>query len=169
MPHSNGNIITRDYAPADRPTCLAIFDSNVPESFTVAERSDFERFLDNLPGPYMLLTDESGSAVACGGYAINPGTSCADLCWGMVHRDRQREGIGRLLTELRLQRIQADSRVTEIALRTSHVTSLFYERLGFVVEDSRLNGIAPGLHLCTMRLNLARKEGTSIIGGITER
>lgn len=161
MSYSKGNIIARDYSLADRPTCLALFDSNVPASFTVAERSDFERFLGNLPGTYIVLTDESGSAVACGGYAVNLGTSCADLCWGMVRRDRQREGIGRLLTELRLQRIQADSGVTEVVLRTSQVTAPFYERQGFVIEASRLNGIAPGLHLCTMRLKLAREDCTS--------
>src|SRR5690606_2996011 len=152
MSYSKGNVIARDYSLADRPICLALFDSNVPESFTVAERSDFERFLDNLPGPYMVLTDESGLAIACGGYALNPDTSCADLCCGMVRRDRQREGIGRLLTELRLQRIQADSGVNEIVLRTSHAPAPFYERLEFAVEDLRLNGIALGLHLCTMRL-----------------
>ena len=161
MSYSKGNVIARDYSLADRPICLALFASNVPESFTVAERSDFERFLDNLPGPYMVLTDKSGLAIACGGYAVNPGTSCADLCWGMVHRDRQREGIGRLLTELRLKRIQADSGVTEIVLRTSHVTAPFYERLGFVVEDLRLNGIALGLHLCTMRLRLTCNDAAS--------
>lgn len=146
-----------------------MFDSNVPESFTVAERSDFERFLDHLPGPYLVLADDFGKPVACGGYAVNPETRCADLCWGMVARDRQREGIGHFLTGLRLQQIQADPGVTEVVLRTSHVTSTFYERLGFVIEDTRPNGIAPGLHLCTMRLMLRRGDGVSAIGGVTER
>ncbi|MHB1059905.1 MAG: GNAT family N-acetyltransferase [Rhodanobacter sp.] len=159
----------RSYSSADRASCLAIFDSNVPESFTVTERAEFAAFLDKLPGPYLVVVDESGRSVACGGYAVNPGTTCADLCWGMVVRDRQREGIGRFLTDVRLQRIKADSSVTEVLLRTSHDTSSFYERIGFVVEAVRQNGIAPGLHLCTMRLQLRPSENGLRMGGITER
>ena len=150
------SLSARSYSPADRSTCLGIFDSNVPDSFRDSERADFEAFLDSLPGTYFVVEDESGRAVACGGYAVNPGTTCADLCWGMVARDRQREGIGRFLTELRLQRIQADPALTEVGLRTSHLTLSFYERLGFIVEDVRQDGIAPGLHLCTMRLKISR-------------
>lgn len=169
MSYSGANLSVRAYSSADRTGCLAIFDSNVPESFTVAERSDFERFLDHLPGPYLVLLDELGAPVACGGYAVNPGTDCADLCWGMVVRHRQREGIGNLLTALRLQHIREDPGLAEVVLRTSHVTSAFYERFGFIVEDSRMDGIAPGLHLYTMRLRLHHGDGASSIGGITER
>src|SRR5690606_24768033 len=160
---------TRSYSSADRAFCLAIFDSNVPESFTVTERAEFAAFLDNLPGPYFVVVDEFGRSVACGGYAVNPGTTCADLCWGMVARDRQREGIGRLLTDVRMLRIKADPTVTEVLLRTSQEASPFYERIGFVVEAVRQNGIAPGLHLCSMRLRLRPSENGLRIGGITER
>jgi len=76
------SLSARSYSPADRSTCLGIFDSNVPDSFRDSERADFEAFLDSLPGPYFVVEDESGRAVACGGYAVNPGTTCADLCWG---------------------------------------------------------------------------------------
>ena len=152
------NLQIRDYAAADRPSCLAIFDSNVPDSFTAPERLEFEAFLDDLLGPYFVVTDESGSVVACGGYAVEPGTTRADLCWGMVLRGRQREGLGRVLTQLRLNRIVADDRVTEVALRTSHLTLSFYERFGFVVESVVPDGIASGQDLCQMRLRIARQQ-----------
>src|SRR5690606_14882619 len=70
------SLSARSYSPADRSTCLGIFDSNVPDSFSASERADFEAFLDSLPGPYFVVEDESGRAVACGGYAVNPGTTC---------------------------------------------------------------------------------------------
>lgn len=145
------NVRVREYTAHDLAPCLAIFDSNVPEFFTAPERPLFEGFLEDLPGPYFVLED-AGAIVACGGYAISPETGCADLCWGMVLRTRQREGLGRFLTEQRLGRIAADPRVAEIALRTSHLTRAFYEQHGFVTEDVVPAGIAPGLDLCVMRL-----------------
>jgi ubiquinone/menaquinone biosynthesis C-methylase UbiE len=81
----NGNPprLLRNFAPADLSACLAIFDSNVPEFFVPAERAAFASFLAALPGPY-LVVQQAGEVVACGGYAVEPGTATADLCWGMV-------------------------------------------------------------------------------------
>jgi GNAT superfamily N-acetyltransferase len=145
----------RAYLPEDRTSCLAIFDSNVPESFTQGERSGFEKFLDTLPGPYLVLALDSARIVACGGYARAEGTNCADLCWGMVEHAHQKTGLGRLLTEARLQRIRDDGSFTEVALRTSQFTEAFYQRLGFVTERVTVDGIAPGLHTVEMRMKLA--------------
>jgi GNAT superfamily N-acetyltransferase len=143
----------RPYTVEDRLACLAIFDSNVPESFTQPERPEFEAFVDSLPGAYLVIELDS-RIVACGGYAVTEGTSCADLCWGMVERQRQGSGLGRLLTEARLQRIRQDPGITEVALRTSHLTEAFYVRFGFVTERLTPDGIAPGVHKCEMRLSL---------------
>jgi GrpB-like predicted nucleotidyltransferase (UPF0157 family) len=146
-------IVVRSYRPEDRAACLAIFDSNVPTSFTAPERSEFESYLDALPGPYLVL-ERDDRVVACGGFALAQHTSCADLCWGMVDRQDQGIGLGRLLTEARLQRIYQDATFTEVALRTSHLTEAFYVRMGFVTERVTPNGIAPGVHKCEMRLKV---------------
>lgn len=152
--HQSGNVISRDYAPADRRACLAVFETNVPDFFAPSEREEFEAFLVELPGPYLVLEDGSGHVVGCGGYAVAPGTATADLCWGMVARDRHGLGLGRLLTETRLARIRRDPAVEEVALRTSQRTRRFYERLGFVTERVVPNGFGPGLDRCEMWLRL---------------
>ncbi|HEY0019665.1 MAG TPA: GNAT family N-acetyltransferase [Longimicrobium sp.] len=144
----------RDYTAADRAACLAVFDSNVPEFFIPAEREAFAGFLDGLPGPYLVVEDEDGAVVGCGGYAVTPGTSTADLCWGMVRRERHGTGLGRLLTEARMDRIHADPAAMEIALNTSQHTRAFYERRGFATERVVPDGFAPGLDRCDMRLIL---------------
>jgi hypothetical protein len=36
----------RPYSSADRPACLAVFDSNTPRFFHPGERRNFETFLD---------------------------------------------------------------------------------------------------------------------------
>jgi GNAT superfamily N-acetyltransferase len=164
LPRQAPGIRVREYSPDDRGACLAVFDTNVPESFLPAERESFAAFLDEHPGPYFVLADEAGDVVACGGYAISPGTATADLCWGMVTHDRQGTGLGRLLVEIRLARIGADSSAADAALKTSQHTCAFYEKLGFTTTCVVQNGIAPGMDTCEMRRPIVREDqhGTSI-------
>ncbi|MFW6079187.1 MAG: GNAT family N-acetyltransferase [Gemmatimonadota bacterium] len=152
----------RDYAPADRDGCLAVFESNVSEFFLPSEREEFEAFLGDLPGPYLVLEDAAGRVVACGGYAVAPGTATADLCWGMVLRELQGTGLGRRLTEARLARIRRDGVARAVALRTSQHTRGFYERLGFATERVVPDGVAPGLDRCEMRLELGRRSEEAV-------
>ena len=149
----------RNFAPADLSACLATFDSNVPEFFVPTERAAFASFLAALPGPY-LVVEETGEVVACGGYAVAPGTTTADLCWGMVSRARHQSGLGRLLLVARLKHIGADASVRDVALNTSQHTRGVYERLGFVVERVQPGSYAPGLDRCDMRLRLSRSSLT---------
>lgn len=144
----------RDYTAADRSACLAVFDSNVPAFFVPDEREQFSAFLDALPGPYLVVEDEDGAVLGCGGYAVTPGTTTADLCWGMVRQDRHGTGLGLLLTTARLERVRADAAVEAVALNTSQHTVGFYERLGFGTELVTPDGYAPGLDRCDMRLIL---------------
>lgn len=146
----------REYTPQDRGPCLAVFDSNVPEYFRDFERESFAAFLDDLPGPYLVIEDDDGAIVGCGGYAVVPETRAADLCWGMVRRSLHGTGLGRLLTDARLDRIRRDPAAEAVALNTSQHTRGFYERRGFVTEKVTPDGFAPGLDRCDMRLVLAR-------------
>lgn len=145
----------RAYEPRDRDACLAIFDSNVPGSFLPFERPAFEEFLDRADRDYLVI-ERDGGIVACGGYAVTPGTTTADLCWGMVVEDRQRTGLGRTLVEQRLARIAADTTITHVAMNTSHETRAFYEKLGFTTVQVTTDGIAPGLHRCDMIMDAER-------------
>lgn len=145
-------IDVRTFTTADRGACLAVFDSNVPAYFTTPERPEFEKFLDALPGPYIVLRDAEGAVVACGGHAIIEDDGRADLCWGMVRQDLHGTGIGRALTEARLAAALADPAVRYVALNTSQHTVGFYERLGFTMTEVIRDGFAPGLDRCEMRM-----------------
>jgi len=144
----------RNFMPGDLTACLAIFDSNVPEFFVPAERQEFASLLAALPGPYLVVENEAGTVLACGGFAVARGTATADLCWGMVLRRYHKSGLGRLLLLARLRHIRADAALQDVALNTSQHTRGFYERLGFVVERLQPNRYAPGLDRCDMRLHL---------------
>jgi N-acetylglutamate synthase-like GNAT family acetyltransferase len=146
-------VTIRAYTPEDRAACLVVFESNVGTSFVESERGEFERFLDELPGPYYVMED-GGRVVACGGFAGSPESTTADLCWGMVMHDRQRAGLGRSLTQHRIDEVRKQGVFTDVMLRTSHDTEKFYERLGFTTEKVVPNGIAEGLHRHEMRLHV---------------
>jgi len=149
----------RPYSAADLDACLAIFDTNVPRYFIPAERAPYRAFLEALPGPYLVLTDASGTVVACGGHAANPDEpGRADLCWGMVRQEKHRRGLGRQLIHARIDAAKRDPSVRVIALNTSQHTTGFYERFGFRVTDVEPDGYGPGLDRCEMRLELNRAE-----------
>ena len=151
-------MVMREYRRADRAGCLAVFDSNVPDDFRPSERASFEGFLDALPGPYLVLEDGTGRVVGCGGWALEPDGRTAALCWGMVERSRQGEGLGRRLLEERLRRARRDPAVECVTLRTSHRVRGFFARLGFVEMRGTPDGIAPGLHEVEMAVEL-RADG----------
>jgi ribosomal protein S18 acetylase RimI-like enzyme len=153
---STSEVKLRAYTKADRQSCLAVFDSNVPMFFTAPEKVEFERFLDSLPGPYFVV-EGSGRVSGCGGYAIVGSEGRADLCWGMVLRSRQGIGLGRLLLEGRLQAATADPVVRVVTLNTSQHTTGFYERLGFRISKIIPDGYSPGLDRCEMRLEVERR------------
>jgi N-acetylglutamate synthase-like GNAT family acetyltransferase len=148
----------RDFTPADLQGCLDVFDSNVPKFFKTEERRDFIEFLNALPGPYYVIEDDEGQIVACGGYGVKPGSTIADLCWGMVRQDLHGSGLGRQLTEERMQRALADETISDFALSTSQLTTGFYAQMGFRTVDVTPNGIAPGLDRCEMRCPRQRVE-----------
>ncbi|HSP78705.1 MAG TPA: GNAT family N-acetyltransferase [Myxococcaceae bacterium] len=134
----------RPYRPSDRETCLRLFESNVPASFTAEERADFAGFLDALPGPYLVVEEDSGRAVACGGLATRD--QSAVLCWGMVDALRQREGIGRVLLRVRLAQACLLPGVTRVEMNTSNETAPFFEREGLHTVRVLEHFFRPGLH-----------------------
>ena len=149
----------RPYELRDRAACLSLFDSNVPGYFSDGERDEFAAFLDELPGPYLVVEDEAHAVIACGGHAQAEDPARADLCWGMVRGDLHRKGIGAALTGARIQAAFADPAIRVIALNTSQHTVDFYRRMGFTLESVEREGYAPGLDRCEMRL---KREETQV-------
>lgn len=153
-------IRVRAYRHADLVACLAVFETNVPGFFREHEREEYMRFLEALPGPYLVLENDQGEIVAAGGYAVVEEEERADLCWGMVRADLQGRGLGRVLTERRISEAVADPMVKSLAINTSQHTRGFYERFGFRLLEVVPDGYAPGLDRCEMRWDRA---GTAVV------
>lgn len=151
-------VTARLYRPDDRAACLRAFDSNVPKFFDVAERADFEDYLDSLPershGRYFVAVDAAGAVQGSAGYALNERGDSADFCWAMVRREQHRSGYGRVLLEARLAAIRAEGGVRDVRLSTSQHAAGFYQRFGFVTVRLVPGGFAPGIDRCDMQLPL---------------
>ncbi|SEH20381.1 Ribosomal protein S18 acetylase RimI [Sphingopyxis sp. YR583] len=155
MPTTAGNhdVIARAYTPLDEGACLALFDGNVPEFFSPAERHDFERFLIQRTSewPYQVL-ERRGRIVGCGGLAIEKDSHTADLCWGMIVKSLHGTGLGRMLAELRLRLAATTPGIAQIRLDTSQHTQGFYAAFGFEVLKITRHGYGPGLDRWDMLL-----------------
>lgn len=150
MPDAGEAPEIRSYRARDFEACLDVFDSNRPKYFSAEERLQFAAFLQQLPGPYLVVEDREGNIVACGGYAIDADTAIASFCWGMVERSHHRQGIGRRLSLARLEDIRRQPGVRGIRLDTGHHTRGFYENLGFRLMSVEKDGYWPGLDRCEM-------------------
>lgn len=138
------DIIAREYQVADKDDCLAIFDSNTPPFFDPSERTLFEAFLDGPRGDYLVL-EHDGRVVGCGGIAREDDGTTITFTWGMVDRSRHKLGLGRFLTEARLERIKALSNVGCVQLNTTPQIKPFFEHMGFVQTGYEKDGYAPGM------------------------
>ncbi|MEH6701891.1 GNAT family N-acetyltransferase [Parasphingorhabdus sp.] len=131
------------YVVADKPACLAIFDSNVSEFFDSTEREDFAAFLDNPGGEYFIL-ERDGAVIGCGGFAKED-RGQARFTWGMVDRNCHGQGLGRLLAEYRLQAIADADDYSEVELFTTPMVAPFFVKLGFAAAQVEKDGFAPGM------------------------
>jgi RimJ/RimL family protein N-acetyltransferase len=143
-----------DYHSVDYEACLAIFDSNTPQFFSAEERQEFEAFLLDLPGPYLLLKHSEKGLIGCGGYAFNQADQSADLCWGIIHKDFHKQGFGQALLQERLARIQLNPDIKTIHLNTCQLTDGFFENSGFTTQTINKDGFGPGLDRHDMELLL---------------
>ena len=143
-----------EYHSVDFDRCMAIFESNSPQYFCNAEKQEFDAFLLDLPGPYLMVKHQTLGFVGCGGYAFNQKDKSADLCWGMIHKDFHKQGFGETLLQHRLECINANSEIKTINLNTCQLTNSFFENAGFKTLYVQKDGFAAGLHRYDMQLYL---------------
>ncbi|CZT30432.1 GNAT family N-acetyltransferase [Pseudomonas cerasi] len=148
----------RPYTLADRERCLDIFDTNVPRYFDPVERKQFASFLMAPLGQYF-VAERDGEVVACGGYLVLSDPEVAELTWGMVISDRHGSGLGRFLTEARLQRMRSLPGVTRAFIDTSQHVQGFYSNLGFAVVSVDVDGHGRGIDSVRMEREVFVSKG----------
>ncbi|MCW2039309.1 GNAT family N-acetyltransferase [Xanthomonas campestris] len=145
----------RAYRPDDSDACIELFDANVPKFFNAGERPDFVWFLTHHAAAWHYqVVERAGDVVGCAGYAVNANGTTASLCWGMVHPQLHRQGLGTTLLLARLEALRLRAGIERIVLDTSQHTQAFYARHGFVVQQVTQDGYGAGLDRWDMALDL---------------
>ena len=156
----------RNYQSTDKNQCLAVFQSNCPQYFDVAEYAMFEKWLDHqgnndveYSSPtyndakldvYLVLCNNQNEILGCGGYYVLKDESEARLAWGMIHHDFHGEGHGRKLFDFREKDIVSRFPNIKITLGTSQYTFPFYEKMGMKVVEIIPQGYGPDLDQVNM-------------------
>lgn len=134
----------------DIDAILAIFRSNIPKYFGPAEEQGLREFLNEYSDDYYIL-EVDGEVVASGGIALN-GDNTVSLCWGMVRADQLGTGLGKKLTEFRIEKAREKFGCLPLVISTSQHTEAFYQKFGFVTTEHVPDGFGPGIDACHMRL-----------------
>jgi N-acetylglutamate synthase-like GNAT family acetyltransferase len=125
----------RQFDPADREGCLAVFDSLTPDLIDIDSRADFEAWLGE--GDPCFVMEHEGSIAGCGGFSVSDDRTAATLQWGMVRRDVQRQGLGRFLLMYRIREIGMAGNVGLVKVQAPHPSAAFFVKQGFRLSQTR--------------------------------
>lgn len=140
------------YTPVFKEACIEIFKSNMPKFFAAEELQPFIDFLDNDIEDNYYVVEKDGKVVACGGFFLDEDSDEGGLSWGMVHVDQHKTGIGKLLTEYRLDLLKEVYPGKVYKVDTSQHTAGFYLKRGFKTVEVIPDGFAKGIDKYVMKM-----------------
>jgi len=139
----------RPFSQDDLEAVVAIFRSNIPKYFGPSEEPGLREFLGG-PTEYYYVIESEGEVAGAGGIGLNDDDTVS-LCWGMVHERHLGTGLGKLVTEYRIERSREVFGNKAMVISTSQHTEGFYKKFGFVTVEHTPDGFGPGIDICKMR------------------
>jgi N-acetylglutamate synthase-like GNAT family acetyltransferase len=153
----------RDYTPADRDACLALFDDNCPAFFAPNERADYDAFLAGVEaslgaathdGEGYVIVEQDGRVVGAHGVQHDATTDTCRLTWILHANAVQGRGYGRLVMA-RVLRVARAHGATSVQIAASDRSAPFFARFGAKAEEVTPDGWGPGMHRIDMRLTVS--------------
>lgn len=89
--------------------------------------------------------------IGSGGINYFPTEKTARISWDMVHPVYHGKGIGRSLVEHRLAVIREKTDYRNVIVRTSQITFIFYQKMGFSLDKVEKDYWAKGFDLYVMK------------------
>ncbi len=139
----------RPYIPSDQAAVLELFDANTPLYFDKTERKGLIDYLENEREDYFVV-EEDEKLMGAGGINYELQTKTAVISWDIIKPSEHGKGIGRKLTEHRIQHINTKQEIDKIVVRTSQHTYKFYEKMGFKLLKVEKDYWADGFDLYYM-------------------
>lgn len=143
------NVKIRKYKPSDKSKLMAILRMNVPKYFAETEIDDFDNYLDNETEQYFVI-EFNDEIVGSGGINFEYPNKTGKLSWDIINPHFQGKGLGTNLLKHRVDLLKAISEIEKIVVRTSQVAFRFYEKNGFVLQETQKDYWAKGFDLYKM-------------------
>lgn len=145
----------RNYTPSDKNQLLEILRLNTPQYFDPSEEAGFIDYLDNELEDYFVVEME-GVIAGCGGINYEDDYKKAIISWDIIHPNYQGKGIGKKLTQHRINKVKENSKTELIIVRTSQLTDKFYQKMGFELEKVVKDYWAKGFDLYQMKIEIGK-------------
>lgn len=141
----------RPYTNTDKSKVIKLLRLNTPQYFDPFEERDFENYLDNEVEDYFVY-EYNSEIIGAGGINYFPEEKLARISWDMIDPKSQGDGIGKELTQYRINHLNANPNVELITVRTTQLVYRFYEKMGFELEKVEKKFWAKGFDLYQMRM-----------------
>lgn len=143
----------RKYSYNDKPKLIELLRQNTPEYFDSSEERDFENYLDTEIEDYFVF-EENFEIIGAGGINYFPTEKVARISWDIIHPKSHGKGIGKQLTQFRINHLKRNLEIEVIRVRTSQLAYKFYEKMGFKLEKVEKDFWAKNFDLYQMRMNI---------------
>lgn len=141
----------RAYTNKDKSKVIDLLRQNTPEYFDASEENNFEKYLDHEVEHYFVYEHQS-EIIGAGGINYFPEEKLARISWDMIHPKWQGKGIGRELTQYRINHLNANPTIELIVVRTTQFGYKFYEKMGFELEKVEKDFWAKNFDLYHMQM-----------------
>jgi len=122
---------------------------NTPQYFAKTEIKDFDHYLDSAIEQYFVI-EINDKIVGSGGINFEKTSKTGKLSWDIINPDFQGKGLGTDLLKHRIALLQSMPDVEKITVRTSQFAFQFYEKNGFVLEETQKDFWAKGFDMYKM-------------------
>lgn len=140
----------RPYIPEDKSKIKDLLKQNTPKYFDPSEEREFEEYLEKEIEDYFVF-EQNNQIIGAGGINYFPQEKIARISWDMLDPKLQGEGIGRKLTQHRIDHLKKNTQIELIIVRTSQLAFKFYEKMGFELEKIEKDFWSKGFDLYQMK------------------
>ena len=141
----------RNYTKKDKSTLIELLRQNTPEYFDPSEEIEFINYLDHEVEDYFVY-ELDFKIIGAGGINYFLEEKSARISWDMVDSKSQGKGIGKKLTQHRINHLKRNTEVEIIRVKTSQHAYKFYEKMGFELEKIEKEYWAKNFDLYLMQM-----------------
>lgn len=141
----------RVYSNKDKSKIIDLLRKNTPKYFAASEEADFVHYLNYEVEDYFVY-EECSKIIGAGGINYFPNKKVARISWDVIDPKYQGKGVGKKLTQYRINYLKEKTNIESIIVRTSQLAHPFYEKMGFELEKIEKDFWAKNFDLYQMKM-----------------